>query len=134
MFKEDLVELRRSVLSKMSGKQDESNLRPQDVCSLLDSAKRDNLIACQSGDQNAPDAANTVMNLNKVFVDNIVIKKIVIGVNVRLRGVERILKKRGPMGFLLNIGSNFGDISGAEFMFNELELAGLNETEETISG
>lgn len=62
-----------------------------------------------------------------------VIKKIVINANVRLRGVERILKKRGPLGLLINIGSNFGDISGAEIMFSELEFAGLNETSETIS-
>ena len=60
------------------------------------------------------------------------IKQIKMGVNMRIRGIERILKKRGALGFLMNAGSNFGDITGAEFVFAELELAGLNETQEAI--
>mmetsp|Transcript_24165 Transcript_24165/g.32407 ORF Transcript_24165/g.32407 Transcript_24165/m.32407 type:complete len:90 (+) Transcript_24165:1284-1553(+) len=74
------------------------------------------------------------MNLNKVFIESMVIKKIVINTSLKIRGIERMLKKRGALGFLINFGSNFGDITGAEFMFEELELAGLNETQETISG
>lgn len=37
--------------------------------------------------------------------------------NLRIRGIERVLKKRGALGFLMNFGSNFGDITGAEFVF-----------------
>ena len=55
--------------------------------------------------------------MNKVFVDNIVIKQIKIAVNLRIRGIEGVLKKRGALGFLMNFGSNFGDITGAEFVF-----------------
>ena len=68
-----------------------------------------------------------------MFVENIVIKEIKMAANLRIRGIERVLKKRGALGFLLNFGSNFGDITGAEFIFAELELAGLNETQEAIS-
>ena len=66
--------------------------------------------------------------LNKIFVENILIKQFKMAVNFRIRGIERILKKRGALGFLLNFGSNFGDITGAEFIFSALDLAGLNET------
>ena len=48
--------------------------------------------------------------------------------NLRIRGIERVLKKRGALGFIMNFGSNFGDITGAEFSFGKLELAGLNES------
>lgn len=54
-------------------------------------------------------------------------------VNLRIRGIERVLKKRGVLGFLLNFGSNFGDITGAELIFAQMELAGLNETQDVIS-
>jgi len=105
-------------------------MRPEQICKLLDPVKKEHLPDSMIGADN-PDA---VMNLNKVFIENLVFKKIVITANVRLRGVEQILEKRGPLGLLINIGSNFGDISGAEIMFSELEYAGLNETQETISG
>lgn len=110
--------------------------RPEDICKQLDPNKKEHLPGSGSlaGAENQDaDHTDSVMNLNKVFIENMVIKKIVINANVRLRGVERILKKRGPLGLLINIGSNFGDISGAEIMFSELEFAGLNETSETIS-
>ena len=111
--------------------------RPQDICVQLDPTKKENLpghVANQGLDNPEAEHAEKQMRLNKVFIENMVIKKIVINANVRLRGVERILKKRGPLGLLINIGSNFGDITGAEILFSELELAGLNETQETISG
>ena len=47
---------------------------------------------------------------------------------LRIRGIERILQKRGPLGFFLNIGSNFADISDAEFSFSELLMSGLQES------
>lgn len=52
--------------------------------------------------------------------------------NLRMRGIERVLSKRGPLGFALNFGSNFGDITNAEFVFPQLELAGLNENENAL--
>jgi hypothetical protein len=55
------------------------------------------------------------------------------GANLRIRGIERVLKKRGALGFLLNFGSNFGDITGAEFNFKKLELVGINQTQEAIT-
>lgn len=51
---------------------------------------------------------------------------------LRIRGIERILQKRGPLGFFLNIGSNFADISDAEFSFSELLMSGLQESQESI--
>lgn len=43
-------------------------------------------------------------------------------VTLRIRGIETTLRKEGPMGFLLNLGSNFADISDAEFSFTDLEM------------
>lgn len=43
-------------------------------------------------------------------------------VTLRIRGIETTLRKGGPMGFLLNLGSNFADISDAEFSFTDLEM------------
>ena len=51
---------------------------------------------------------------------------------MRIRGIEQILKKRGPFGLLLNLGSNFADISNAEFVFAELNLKGLQESQESL--
>ena len=63
------------------------------------------------------EGTNVALSLNKVFVENIVIKQITMQANLRIRGIERVLKKRGALGFLMNFGSNFGDITGAEFVF-----------------
>lgn len=95
---------------------------PEKVCAQLIIEKPNDL-----------EIESSVMSYNKVFVENIVIKQIKMAVNLRIRGIERVLKKRGALGFLLNFGSNFGDITGAEFIFNEMELAGLNATQDVIT-
>lgn len=41
---------------------------------------------------------------------------------MRIRGIEKNLNKSGPMGFMLNLGSNFADITDAEFNFSELDM------------
>jgi hypothetical protein len=53
-------------------------------------------------------------------VNTIHIHAIKIVMSLRLRGIEHILNQRGPLGFLLNLSSNFADISDAEFNFDEL--------------
>jgi hypothetical protein len=52
-----------------------------------------------------------------VFIHDIRIGEIKLKLTMRVRGIERLLKKRGPFGLMLNIGSNFADISNAEFTF-----------------
>jgi hypothetical protein len=42
---------------------------------------------------------------------------------LRIRGIEAILQKTGPMSWFLNLSSNFADITDAEFNFTELEMA-----------
>jgi len=74
-----------------------------------------------------------VLFLNKVFVGQIVIKQIKVVVNFKIRGIEKMLYKRGIISLLLNFVSNFGDITGADFVFPELELAGINENQEAIT-
>ena len=54
-------------------------------------------------------------------------------VNFKIRGIEKVLYKRGIISLLLNFVSNFGDITGADFVFPELELAGINENQEAIT-
>ena len=51
----------------------------------------------------------------------------------RLRGIEKVLKKRGPLGFVMNLGSNFADISDSEFVFSELRIQGLQESIENLN-
>ena len=77
-------------------------LLKEKVCTLLEPTKKEDFLG---------------NSLNKVFVGNIVIKQITMSANLRIRGIERVLKKRGALGFLMNFGSNFGDITGAEFVF-----------------
>ena len=43
-----------------------------------------------------------------------------------------MLKKRGPLGFVMNLGSNFADISDSEFVFSELRIQGLQESIENL--
>ena len=109
-------------------------MKPDEVCEQLDSKKRETISLAKYDQSRAggDKSDDSVMNLKKVFIENMVIKKIVINMSLKIRGIERMLNKRGALGFLINFGSNFGDITGAEFMFGELELAGLNHTEETI--
>ena len=109
-------------------------MKPDEVCDQLDSKKRETISLAKYDQSRAggDKSDDSVMNLKKVFIENMVIKKIVINMSLKIRGIERMLNKRGALGFLINFGSNFGDITGAEFMFGELELAGLNHTEETI--
>lgn len=61
------------------------------------------------------------------------IKQIKVVVNFKIRGIEKVLYKRGIISLLLNFVSNFGDITGADFVFPELELAGINENQEAIT-
>lgn len=60
--------------------------------------------------------------VNKIFVNSIKISAMKFYVTLRIRGIETTLRKGGPMGFLLNLGSNFADISDAEFSFTDLEM------------
>ena len=43
-----------------------------------------------------------------------------------------ILNKKGPLGFLLNLTSNFADISDAEFNFDELVINSVHESQEAL--
>ena len=63
-----------------------------------------------------------MLEFDKAFVEDIIINQINIQVTFRLRGIEKVLKKRGPLGFVMNIGSNFADISDSEFIFSELRI------------
>ena len=60
--------------------------------------------------------------VNKIFVNSLRISAIKFFVTLRIRGIEQTMRKGGPMGFLLNLGSNFADISDAEFSFTDLEM------------
>ena len=61
--------------------------------------------------------------VNKIFVNSLKISAMKFFVTLRIRGIEQTMRKGGPMGFLLNLGSNFADISDAEFSFTDLEMA-----------
>jgi hypothetical protein len=60
--------------------------------------------------------------VNKIFVNSLKISPIKFFVTLRIRGIEQTMRKGGPMAFLLNLGSNFADISDAEFSFTDLEM------------
>ena len=75
-----------------------------------------------------------MLEYNKAFVEDIIIDQINIQVTFRLRGIEKVLQKRGPLGFVMNIGSNFADISDSEFIFSELRISGLQESIENLQG
>jgi hypothetical protein len=60
--------------------------------------------------------------VKKTFIENFKIKAINCFMTLRIRGIESILQKRGPMSWLLNLSSNFADITDAEFNFTELEM------------
>lgn len=70
------------------------------------------------------------LDVKKVFIENINIKTMRINITLRIRGLEAQLQKRGALGFLLNIGSNFADITDAEFNFRELYLKDLAVSQE----
>lgn len=72
------------------------------------------------------------MSYKKVFVEEINIKAIKIVASLRVRGIEMILNKKGPLGFLLNLTSNFADISDAEFNFDELVINSVHESQEAL--
>jgi len=77
-------------------------------------------------------ADDAILSFVKVHVSNINIKAIQIIMTLRIRGIERVLEKRGPLGFMLNLSSNFADISDAEFSFTELQLLDLQLSEEAL--
>ena len=60
--------------------------------------------------------------MKKIFVESLNIKAIKCFMTMRIRGIEKSLNKSGPMGFMLNLGSNFADITDAEFNFSELDM------------
>lgn len=64
----------------------------------------------------------SLLTSNKVYTEEINFKAIRIYVTLRLRGIESVLKQRGPLGFILNLTSNFADITDAEFNFTEISL------------
>jgi len=64
----------------------------------------------------------SLLTSNKVYTEEINFKAIRIYVTLRLRGIESVLKQRGPFGFFLNLTSNFADITDAEFNFTEISL------------
>lgn len=61
--------------------------------------------------------------VNKVFVNSIKISPINLSMTLRIRGIEKMMGKGSPLGFILNLGSNFADISDAQFKFTSLEMA-----------
>lgn len=60
--------------------------------------------------------------VTKIFVNSLKISSIKFFMTLRIRGIEQTMRKGGPMGFILNLGSNFADISDAEFSFTDLEM------------
>lgn len=60
--------------------------------------------------------------VNKVFVNSLKISAIKFFITCRIRGIERTMRTGGPLAILLNLGSNFADISDAEFSFTDLEM------------
>jgi hypothetical protein len=58
----------------------------------------------------------------KLFLENFKIRAVKCFMTLRIRGIESILQKSGPMGWLLNLVSNIADITEAEFNFTELEM------------
>ena len=61
-----------------------------------------------------------------MFLDNFVISMAKFYITLRIRGIESIMAFSGLMNYLVNIGSNFGDISDAEFSFTEMNLVKQN--------
>lgn len=58
----------------------------------------------------------------KTYVEHFKIKAISCFMTLRIRGIESILQKRNAMSVLLNLSSNFADITDAEFNFTEMEI------------
>lgn len=83
------------------------------------------------------DFSKTFTNLNpkkltKTQFESAKINAIRMFMTLRIRGIESILQKRGPMSAFLNLGSNFADITDAEFNFTELEMSRGMQAEQTI--
>lgn len=66
-------------------------------------------------------------------MENFKIKAIRCFMTLRIRGIESILQKRGPIGWLLNLSSNLADITDAEFNFTEMEVSKKQMSEQVIT-
>lgn len=69
----------------------------------------------------------------KLFLENFKIRAVKCFMTLRIRGIESILQKSGPMGWLLNLVSNIADITEAEFNFTELEMQKLAQANTMIT-
>jgi hypothetical protein len=74
-----------------------------------------------------------LLKFNKVFVQSIKISGIKAFMTLRIRGIESVLKKRGPLGYLINLTSNFADITDSEFSFSELTFQNVQESWEILT-
>lgn len=68
----------------------------------------------------------------RVFLENLIIKMAKFHLTLRIRGIESILNFSGLMNYIVNLGSNFGDISDAEFLFTEMQILKQNVDETGI--
>lgn len=69
----------------------------------------------------------------KTYVEHFKIKAINCCMTLRIRGIESILKQKNIMSVFLNLGSNFADITDADFNYTEMEIIKQQLTDETIN-
>jgi hypothetical protein len=70
-----------------------------------------------------PDFAD--LKCRKIYIKKLLISTVKITMTFRIRGIEQILGKSGFMYYILNFGSNFGDITEAEFTFSALQFSNV---------
>ena len=68
----------------------------------------------------------------QIFIEKLFVNPIRMFVTLRIRGIETILSKTGPLAVILNLGSNFADISDAEFNFTEYEAKQSTTSQEKL--
>ena len=69
----------------------------------------------------------------KIYVEHFKIKAINCCMTLRIRGIESIMKQKNVMSVFLNLGSNFADITDADFNYTEMEIIKQQLTDETIN-
>ena len=69
---------------------------------------------------------------HKMLIEKLFVNPIRMFVTLRIRGIETILSKTGPLAVILNLGSNFADISDAEFNFTEYEAKQSTTSQEKL--
>lgn len=69
------------------------------------------------------------LRCRKIHIKWLVISTIKVNMTLRIRGIEGILQKSGPINYIINLSSNFADITDAEFTFSSLEFIDVQERE-----